>query len=338
MKKRITLVLALAMCFALLLTACGQGSTQSNTPQSDTPTSAGTSSGQDAQQEPQTETLNLAYFGPHQDNEYQISLREAVESVCAEEGINVKVYIADNDPAKQISQIEQAIAEGVDGIVIDPVSFEGIESGVQAAKSAGIPFVTVHESVSSQDDCTAFVGSNLKEGGRLKMEQVMADLPDGGQLAVLYGPLGQNAQIDITAGYDEALAGSEDKYPIVFDGVGNWNAEDALDLVSNWLSTGKEIDAIVCNNDGMAIGALQAVQSAGKLDDILIYGLDAQQDVLREVAAGNIRATIFNDYMSEARIGVETCVKAINGEEVEAEVLIDPVVVTADNVDDYIKE
>lgn len=321
MKKRtLSAILSVVLCMMLVLAGCG-GKEESKE-----------EGGKDEEKK-----ISLAYFGPHQDNEYQISLREAVEAAAKDNGVDVKVYIADNDPAKQISQVEQAIAEGVDGIVIDPVSFEGITSAVTAAKEASIPFVTVHELVATQDECTAFVGSDLKTGGKLKMEQVMKDFPDGAQMGLLYGPLGQNAQIDITDGYKEVLAGKEDKYVTVFDGVGNWNAEDALDLVSNWLSTGKQIDALVCNNDGMAIGALQAVKSAGKQDEIKIYGLDAQQDVLKEIKDGNIRATIFNDYQGEADTAVELCIKAINGEDVEKEIMIDPKVVTEENVDEYIK-
>lgn len=328
-KKSLAILLAVILCVAAVFTGCTGGGGESSTPGS----SAGQSSGGEK------ETLNIAYFGPHQDNEYQIGLREAVEAAGKEKKVNVKVYIADNDPAKQISQIEQAIAEGVDGILIDPVSFDGIATAVTAAKTAKIPFVTVHESVSSQDDCTAFVGSNLRAGGKLKMEQVMKDFPDGADLGILYGPLGQTAQIDITEGYQDALkaSGKEDKYKTVFDGEANWNSEDALELVSNWLSTGKNIDALVCNNDGMAIGALQAVKSAGKTDKIKIYGLDAQQDVLKEVKAGNIQATIFNDFNGEASTGMDLLIKAIGGESVEKETLIEPKVVTKENVDEYIK-
>lgn len=319
MKKMFALLLALVM--VLSLAACGE-----KAPVED----AGDAT---------DDSILIAYFGPHQNNEYQISLREAVEAACAAKGVECKVYIADNDPAKQISQIEQALSEGVDGIVIDPCSYEGIASGIKAAKAAGVPLVTVHENVSNQEDCTAFVGSDLRTGGQLKMEQVMADFPNGAQLAVLYGPLGHTAQLAITDGYMDTLTAADkvDAYPYVFDGEGNWAAEDALELATNWLSTGKQIDAFVCNNDGMAIGVLQAVRAAGLEGKVMIYGLDAQQDVLTEVKAGTIRATIFNDFVGEAETGVETCLKAINGEAVEPSISISPKVVTIDNVDEYLK-
>ena len=319
MKKMFALLLALVM--VLSLAACGE-----KAPVEDADDAA-------------DDSILIAYFGPHQNNEYQISLREAVEAACAAKGVDCKVYIADNDPAKQISQIEQALSEGVDGIVIDPCSYEGIASGIKAAKDAGIPLVTVHENVSNQEDCTAFVGSDLRTGGQLKMEQVMADFPNGAQLAVLYGPLGHTAQLAITDGYMDTLTAADkvDAYPYVFDGEGNWAAEDALELATNWLSTGKQIDAFVCNNDGMAIGVLQAVRAAGLEGKVMIYGLDAQQDVLTEIMAGTIRATIFNDFVGEATVGVETCLKAINGEAVEPSISISPKVVTIDNVDEYLK-
>lgn len=337
MKRRVaglTMAVALlGMTFGML----GCGGNQSSDKDSKTTEQTGQKETENSGDDKSSDKLNIAYFGPHQDNEYQISLREAVEAAGEEQGVNIKVYIADNDPAKQVDQIEQALTEGVDGIVIDPTSNEGIKTAVLAAKEAGVPFVTIHESVSNQEDCTAFVGSDLETGGKLKMEQVMKDFPDGGKFAVLYGPLGHTAQIQITDGYKKALEGQEDKYEYVFEGEGNWNAEDALDLASNWLSTGKQIDAFICNNDGMAIGALQAVKSAGKSDEILIYGLDAQQDVLQEVKNGTIRATIFNDYFNEAYVGLETCIKAINGETVEPSIMISPIVVTIDNVDEYLK-
>lgn len=338
MKKIAAMLLALALTMALVACGSSGASASASTPE-ETPVTSEPAGSSDPAEEPAPETneLTIAYFGPHQNNEYQVSLREAVEAACASRGVNCKVYIADNDPAKQISQIEQAINEGVDGIVIDPCSYEGTANGIKAAHDAGIPLVTVHETVSNQELATAFVGSDLQTGGQLKMEQVMADLPDGGDLAILYGPLGHTAQIAITDGYMDALTAADavEKYPYVFEGEGNWAAEDALELATNWLSTGKNIDAFVCNNDGMAIGVLQACRSAGRTD-IPIYGLDAQQDVLAEIKAGNIRATIWNDFVSEADVGVDICLRAINGETVEPFTSISPKVVTIDNVDEFI--
>lgn len=321
--KKVIALLLVIVSLATVLIGCGQAPANSSNDAKDTSTN---------------EEIKIAYFAPHQNNEYQISLREAAEAAAKKAGVACTVYVADNDAATQVSQIEQAISAGIKGILIDPVSNEGIAAGVSAAKKAGVPFVTVHESVAQQDDCTAFVGSDLRTGGKLKMEQVMKDFPDGANLAVLYGPLGQTAQLQITDGYKDALeaANKVDDYKYVCEDAANWNAEDALEKVSNWLSAGKKFDAIVCNNDGMAIGALRAVEAA-KITDIKIYGLDAQQDVLAEIKKDKIRATIYNDFNGEATEGLNALLKAIKGEKVEANVSISPLVITKDNVDEYIK-
>jgi inositol transport system substrate-binding protein len=191
--------------------------------------------------------------------------------------------------------------------------------------------------VANQDDATAFIGPDFTDGGRQKMTQVMKDLPNGGNLAILYGPMGHTAQIAITSGYNEIHDKNKTKYPYVFEGEGLWEAPKALELASSWLSSGKKIDALVCNNDGMAIGALNAVTEVGKVGQILIYGLDAQQDVLREIKKGTIRATIRTDADMEVRGGIDTVLKAIRGEPYVKENLFPMTLVTKDNVDRYLK-
>ena len=284
-----------------------------------------------------TGATRIAYLAPHQKNEYQVGLRENVEKYAKLAGVECVVYDADQDPAKMVAHIEQCIASGIKGIITDPASYEGITAGVIAAKRAGVPLVLVHEDVINKEDATSFIGQNFVNGGKQKMEQVMRDFPNGANLAVLYGEVGNKAQIAINEGYREALRGQESKYPYVFDGEGRWAAENALDLVSAWLSSGRPIDAIVCNNDGMAIGALQAVTSVGLAGKMMIYGLDAQQDVCAEIKKGVIRATIFSNSDEEARLGVETVLKAIRGEPVQKEILLPMELVTIDNIDKYLK-
>ena len=281
--------------------------------------------------------VRIAYLAPHQKNEYQVGLRENVEKYAKQAGVECVVYDADQDPARMVAQIEQCIAAGIKGIITDPASYEGITAGVLAAKRAKVPLVLVHEDVINKEDATSFIGQNFVNGGKQKMEQVMRDFPNGANLAVLYGEVGNKAQIAINEGYREALRGQESKYPYVFDGEGRWAAENALDLVSAWLSSGRPIDAIVCNNDGMAIGALQAVRSAGREGKILIYGLDAQQDVCAEINRGSIRATIFSNSDEEARQGVDIVLKAIKGESVQKEILLPMELVTRDNISRYLK-
>ena len=278
---------------------------------------------------------NFAFFISHQQNEFMVGLAQAVIDAGKTYGVNIKVYTGDSDPAKQNSQVDNAIAQGVDGIMLDPASYDGLSAAVQAAVNADIPIITVHESVSNQELAASYVGVDLRLGGERQMEQVVKDLGGEGNIAWMYGAMGHPAQIAITNGGKKVL----EQYPdvkVVLEGTGNWVAPDALSLAENWLSTGKQIDAIVCNNDGMALGVVPALQSANKVGEVKLYGLDAPPESMRAIKAGTETASIYNDAKTEGMKAVETMIAVSEGKPVEKEIIIAPIVVTKDNVDQYL--
>jgi ABC-type sugar transport system substrate-binding protein len=282
------------------------------------------------------ESKTIAYMLPHKNNEFQMTLGDALQKEITAAGYSFTEYVADNDAAKQVSQVEQAIQRKVAGIILDALDPEALNGVVGAAKKAGIPLVTVHEGVSGKD-AVSHVGPDFTAGGRQKMEQAMKDLPEGGPIAFMYGPQGHPAQIAISSGYPQALAGQESKYPVVFSAYGDWSAESALDTVSSWLSSGQRIDAIVVDNDAEAIGTIQAIEAAGKTGQIKVYGLDAMPQALDAIKGGTMAATIKVDIPGEASNSVAQLTKAINKEPTQAEISLPMVVITASNVDQYLK-
>ena len=170
--------------------------------------------------------------------------------------------------------MDNAIAQKVDGIMLEPASFDGLTAAVQAVLAAKIPIITVHESVANQNLCASFVGIDMRQIGVQRMEQVAKDLGGHGNICHVEGGLGHPAQIAIGEGGVSVLA-KNPGMKVIFEGTGNWVAPDAMSLVENWMSTGKQIDAIVCDNDGMAMGVVQALRSANKIGQIKVYGGDA---------------------------------------------------------------
>jgi ABC-type sugar transport system substrate-binding protein len=282
----------------------------------------------------------IAFFMPHISTPFMNDLSDAVKRYAATAGFGVIEYVSDNDPIIQMSQIEEAIFIGVDGIILDPASKGEIAPAIRAAKSAGIPLLTLHEQVYNQADCISFIGPDFTDGGTKEMRQAIADFPEGGNFAIVYGVLGHSAQIDISAGYRVALEKSkrENEYKIVFEGDGGWGSEGSMKLVQGWLEADRRIDAIICNNDAMASGALKAVAAAGKAGRIGIYGLDAQDDVLKAIKDGTIRATVFTDYDTEARVSVDIMNKVLAGEPVDSAYMIPMTLITRANVDNFIGE
>lgn len=247
---------------------------------------------------------------------------------------NVKLIIndAESQSDKQASQLDSFVAQGVDAVIISPVDADALASAVKTVVDAGIPVITCSADVTG-DQGQVWVGSSNENGGEIEMKYVAEQLGGKGKIAVLRGPLGAFAEQGRFAGYETVLK----EYPdieIVFDQTGNWQREEAMSLIENLLTAGTEIDAIVCQNDGMALGALEAVKAAGKKDQITITGIDAIVDALDSIKAGELDATCFQDAIGQGTNALDMAIKAAKGEKIER-MDIPFELVTKDNVDGY---
>ncbi|MDR0498158.1 MAG: sugar ABC transporter substrate-binding protein [Holophagales bacterium] len=265
--------------------------------------------------------------------EFMTMLRVAMEQE-AKKYPNVELIVNDGEgrPDKQASQLDSFIAQGVKAVIISPVDANALAPAVKAVAAAGIPIITCSADVSGNQG-QVWVGSENENGGFLEAQYVAEKLGGKGNIAVLRGPLGAFAEQGRFRGYQQALS----KYPdikIVFDQTGNWQREQAMSLVENWLSTGTKIDAILCQNDGMALGALEAVKAAGKKNQIIIAGIDAIKDALDSIKASELDATCFQDALGQGRGALEMAVKAANGEKITRN-NIPFELVTKGNVDGY---
>ncbi len=275
-------------------------------------------------------------FMSHMTNAFTIELSDAVKAKAAELGVELTVYDGGQDAAKQISQVETAISQGISAIIIEPVSVDGITPAIEAAKKAGIPVVTVNQKITQQELANSFVGVSHVEGGELEMRTAIEAIGGKGNIAILLGPLGSDAQLGREEGYNKVLA----EYPdveVVFSQTANWKTDEALKIVENWLQTGTQIDAIVAQNDGMALGALKAVEDAQMQDQIKVYGLDAVPDALAAVKDGRLAATVSQSTAEQGAGAMEAAYKIVTGETVDAEILVGHTLITVENVDSYIK-
>ena len=271
----------------------------------------------------------------NQQNEFIVGMGNSFMEVGAELGYDVQLLDAQVDPVKQLSQIESAISQDVAAIFLEPCSFDGLTSGLEAAKEAGIPVFTIHNGVSATEFIISAIYVDVKAGGAQKMQKCMDDLGGTGNIAIMTGTIGQDTTNQICGGYEEILANYPD-VNIVFEGAGNWGATDAAPLAENWIASGKKLDAIICNNDGMALGALPVLKTTGNVGDILLYGLDATPEALKAVKAGEMAASIFVDAHAEIVKAFELLQILEKGGEVESEYVIPTVLVDASNVDHYL--
>lgn len=334
MKTRKLLALALSAVMAsALFTGCG--STPSSSASAPAPESSSTASVPDAEPSSTADKKEIVIGCTLQNlsEEFMTMLKGAME-IKLKEYDNVKLVVndAESKPDKQASQLDSFVAQKVDAVIISPVDADALAPAVKSVVDAGIPVITCSADVTG-DMGQVWVGSENENGGQIEAEFVAEKLGGKGNVAILRGPLGAFAEQGRFKGYEAAFANYPD-IKIVFDQTANWQREEAMALVENWLTTGTEIDAILCQNDGMALGALEAVKAAGKKDEIIIAGIDAIQDALDSIKAGELDATCFQDAIGQGEGALEMAIKAANGETIERN-NIPFELVTKENVDGY---
>lgn len=249
-------------------------------------------------------------------NEYIAMLKDAILKRHKDMYPTVRLIINDGqgDAAKQDAQMASFVTQKVDAIINDPRDANACIPSIKAAVKAGIPVITLSADA-AENVGQVWVGSGNPHGGRIEMQWVMDKIGGKGNIAILRGPIGAVAEIGRFQGYKEVLA----KYPnvkVMFDQTGNWSREQGLAIMENWLQTGTHLDAVVAQNDEMILGALKAVEDAGKKGEIVMAGLDAIPDALKAVEDGRLDLTVFQDSIGQAFGSVDLAVKAAKGEKI----------------------
>lgn len=268
-------------------------------------------------------------------NPFIFTIKEAMEVKAAELGVELIINDGQDSAEKQVSQVENYIARRVDVIILNPVSMRGCKPAVDAANKAGIPIMTVNTLVANQDKCVAFVGSDAVESGRLEMEYAARLLGGKGNIVILQGQLGHDAQIGRRQGFREVL-GKNPGIKVLFEQSGNWSRAEGMAIMENWLQSGKTIHAVVSQNDEMALGALKAIENSPHSGKILVFGIDGIPNALKAMQEGKMAGTVFQDAKAQGGKSVEAAVKIIRGQPVEKRIYIPYVLVTKKDLAGYL--
>lgn len=203
---------------------------------------------------------------------------------------------------------------------------------VDKCNDAGIPCVIMNLSVESED-YSAYVGVNDVFAGEMQGEHVTELLDGKGNICILEGELGTGATIKRDEGLDNTIL-KESGFTLLERQTANWSRATAMSMTEDWLTQYDDIDAILCHNDDMAMGAMLACEAAGR-DDIIVCGVDAISDALEAISEGRLDFTIFQDAMAIGGGSCEAAYKLAAGEEIEKENYIDFTLVTKENVEDF---
>nr|CAD6596545.1 rhizopine-binding protein [Rhizobium sp. TCK] len=261
------------------------------------------------------------------------------------DGVELQIEDAQNDVAKQLDQINNFVASGVDAIIVNPVDTSATEAMTKAAEAAGVPLVYVNRepiNVDSLPDNQAFVASNEQESGTLETKEVCRLLSEKrknpARIYIMMGELSNQAAVMRTQDIKDVMKSGECQVElqIIDEQTANWSRDEAQDLMTNWLSTSETFDAVISNNDEMALGAIQAMKAANvSMEDVVVGGVDATQDALAAMEAGDLDVTVFQDAAGQGKGAVDAALKLAKGESVDQKVYIPFQLVTPDNIAEY---
>ncbi len=258
-------------------------------------------------------------------------------------GVSLQIEDAQNQVSKQLSQMQNFIANKVDAIIVNPVDTSATPAMTKLAAEAGVPLVYVNRQPADFDALgpkAAFVASNEAESGTLETQAICKLLGGKGDILVIEGELSNQAAVQRTKDIHEVIAAPEcSGMKIIAELTAEWDRTKARDLMTNWLSKGMKYDAIVSNNDEMAIGAIQAMKARG-LDTkkAIVGGVDATRDALASMKAGDLKVTVFQDAAGQAKGAVDDALDLIAGKPVEKKVYIPFQLVTSANMADFVNK
>lgn len=281
------------------------------------------------------------------DNFLTVLRNGMIEQAKGMSGVELQVEDAQNDVAKQLDQIKNFAASGVDAIIVNPVDTSATQAMSDAAAAAKIPLVYVNRepvNVNTLPANQAFVASNEADSGTLETKEVCRLFKAAGKkeanVYVIMGELSNQAAVQRTKDIDDVIATPDCNFIKIIDKqTSNWNRDEAQNLMTNWLSTGKKFDGVIANNDESAIGAIQAMKAANiDMKTVVVGGVDATQDALVAMKAGDLAVTVFQDAAGQGAGALDAALKLAKGEKVEHKVYVPFQLVTPANIDKFMKK
>lgn len=302
MKKILVTLMILAMISTSLI-GCKSGDTDKDN------TDKGTDKGAAKKIGLIVSTLNNPFF---------VSLKNGAEGEATTNEVDLVVLDSQNDPAKELANMEDLITQGVDIILINPTDSDAVVNAIKMANEKKIPVITLDRGATSGEVVTHIASDNVA-GGKMAGEYISELIGGKGKVVELEGIAGTSAARDRGKGFNDAIGGTE--IEVVAKQVADFDRTKGLSVMENILQAQPEIDAVFAHNDEMALGAFKAIQASGR--DIKVVGFDATEDAVASVKAGEMAATVAQQPDLIGSLGVQYAIKVMNDETVDKSVPVE---------------
>ena len=365
------MALAMASCMAMSLAGCGGGgSAETTAAPAETTTAAAAeaeTTAADAAAEAETTAADAAaavegkdpseikvgisiyQFADNFMTLYREELQKYLVEECGLKAENISIMEGKNDQGEQMNQIRNFITQGYDVMIINLVQASSEPTVTEECNAAGIPVVYINREPEAEREeawvtegiKATYVGADARQSGTYQGEEIV-ELENKGDAdgdGVVRYIMVQGDPENVDAQYRteksiEALTAAGVEVEELVKMRGDWDQTKGQEITANALSQhGAKIDVVFCNNDAMALGALQAIEAANRKvnEDIYLVGVDALVEVVEHVMNGKMTGTVFNDYFGQAHTAADKALDFVNGKEVDNVYMVDYVKVTPEN-------
>ncbi|MCP8969672.1 ABC transporter substrate-binding protein [Ectobacillus ponti] len=330
--KRYRILTAFLSILVLFLAACSSGSTT-------TSSNAGTGT---SSEKKSSKEIVVGWSQMENNNPWRIAETKSIRDEAKKRGIKMVYSDAQGDTAKQVSDVEDMVAQKVDYIVLAPREFEGLAPALAAAKKAGIPVILVDRKAKGTvgEDYVTFLGSNFIQQGERAADWLMQAMGNKGNVVELTGTSGSSVAMDRQKGFTDRLKAKAPDMKIIASQTGDFARANGQKVMENLLqSYGDKINAVYAHNDEMAIGAINAIKAAGKVPgkDITIVSVDGTKDALKAIINSEMGATVESSPFFGPRV-FDVIEKLQKKESVPTEIIIEDRFFDKNNAKEFVDQ
>lgn len=253
-------------------------------------------------------------------DQYRTNWLDGFEKLAAEKGYTVNSTNADNDPSKQISDVESLVLKTPDVLLVTPVDSEGIVPAIEAARAADIPVIVIDNAANTE--VTTWLYDTQGLNGEIQAEYLKAWLDEDdtrvANVGYIVGMYSMEAAMPRMTEFKNAFDG-DDRFTWVAEADANWSADTAMAITEDWIQAHPDMNVFACMSDEIAIGCIQALKAAGKdMDETIVMGVDGSDAAMEYLRSGDLDCTAARDVEKEILCAMETAEKIAAGETVEA--------------------
>lgn len=267
-------------------------------------------------------------------NEYWRSLGEGYKNVADKNGFTIAYQAAANedDQMGQLAIAETLISQGFNGLLVSPQTDANLQPAYEVAKSKGVAVVNVNDAV--MPNAAYYVGNVQKDNGVRVAKWFIQHHPEGGKVAVIEGQPGVYAAGQRTKGFKETIE-ADGKLQVVASIPANWSREKAYDAASTILQQHPDLVGFYANNDGMALGVVEAVHAAGKSKQTAVFGTDGISDAYASIKRGELTGTVDSFPVLTGEVAMNVILRLINGQKISRVVATPQALITKENADAF---